>query len=68
MEVDTIGKECIKKGHGYLYKNILLIGFFGLVDDIIGVTAAGMKALKMNAFIKAKSADFVVVVIWAHKV
>jgi hypothetical protein len=50
VQFDSIGKECIKEGHGYLYKNILPIGFLGLVDDIIGVTEAGMKAQQMNAF------------------
>ena len=57
VHVDSIGKECIKEGHRYLYKNILPIGFLGLVDDIIGVTEAGMKAQKLNAFINAKTAE-----------
>ena len=57
VQVDTIGKECIKEGHGYLYKGILPVGFLGLVDDIIGVTEAGLDAQKMNAFINIKTAE-----------
>ena len=44
VQVDSIGKECMKEGHSYLYKEILPVGFLGLVDDIIGVTEAGIKA------------------------
>ena len=51
VQVDSIGKECVKEGHTYLYKNELPVGFLGLVDDIIGVTEAGINAQKMNAFI-----------------
>ena len=57
VQVDSIGKECITEGYSYLYKEILPIGFLGLVDDIIGVTEAGIKAQKMNAFINMKTAE-----------
>ena len=45
------------EGHSYLYKNCLPVGFLGLVDDIIGVTEAGLNAQKMNAFINIKTAE-----------
>ena len=57
IQVDSIGKECVKEGHTYLYKNELPVGFLGLVDDIIGVTEAGINAQKMNAFINIKTAE-----------
>ena len=44
-------------GHLYLYKDILPVGFLGLVDDILGVTEAGEKAQKMNSFINLKTAE-----------
>ena len=57
VQVDTIGKECLAEGHTYLYKEKLPVGFLGLVDDIIGVTEAGLAAQKMNAFINVKTAE-----------
>ena len=57
VQVDSIGKECMEEGHSYLYKDILPVGFLGLVDDIIGVTEAGIKAQEMNAFINMKTAE-----------
>ena len=57
VQVDSIGKECMNEGYSYLYKEILPIGFLGLVDDIIGVTEAGLKAQEMNAFINMKTAE-----------
>ena len=57
VQVDSIGKECMEEGYGYLYKNVLPVGFLGLVDDIIGVTEAGMEAQKLNAFINTKTAE-----------
>ena len=39
----------------YLYKNILPVGFLGLVDDIVGITEAGCKAQMLNAFMNIKS-------------
>ena len=55
--MDTIGKECVADGHGYLYKNELSVAFLGLVDDIIGVAEAGIDATKLNAFINIKTAE-----------
>ena len=57
VQVDTIGKECIAEGLGYIYKDSLQVGFLGLVDDIIGITTAGIEAQKMNAFINEKTAE-----------
>ena len=56
-QVDSIGKECLAAGHSYLYKNKLPVGFLGLVDDVIGITEAGIDAVKMNAFLNVKSAE-----------
>ena len=56
-QVDTIGKECVAAGHGYLFKNKLPVAFLGLVDDIIGVSEAGVNAQKLNAFINIKTAE-----------
>ena len=57
VQVDSIGKKCVADGHGYLYKGKLPVPFLGLVDDIIGITKAGLDAHKMNAFINIKSAE-----------
>ena len=57
VQVDNIGKECMQAGHFYKYKEILPVGFLGLVDDIIGVTEAGFKAQQMNAFLNLKTAE-----------
>ena len=51
-QVDTIGKECVSEVYTYLYKEILPIGFLGLVDDVIGITEAGLDTQKLNAFYK----------------
>ena len=57
VQVDSIGKECMKEGFSYLYKKTLPVGFLGLVDDIIGVSEAGVKAQMLNAFINTKTAE-----------
>ena len=57
VQVDSIGKECMAAGHSYLYKDILPVGFLGLVDDILGVTEAGEKAQKLNSLINLKTAE-----------
>ena len=41
----------------YLYKNVLPVGFLGLVDDVVGITEAGGKAQMLNSFINVKSAE-----------
>ena len=40
-----------------MYKNVLPVGFLGLVDDIIGITEAGMKAQMLNVFMNVKTAE-----------
>ena len=57
VQVDNIGKDCVDAGLGYMYKNILPIGFLGLVDDVICVTEAGYKAQEMNSFMNVKTAE-----------
>ena len=57
MQVDSIGKECLQAGHFYLYKDVLPVGFLGLVDDVIGITSAGYQAQMMNGFLNVKSAE-----------
>ena len=57
VQVDRIGQESMEAGHFYLYKEILPIGFLGLVDDIVGITEAGYKAQQLNTFINQKTAE-----------
>jgi hypothetical protein len=40
-----------------MYKDSLPVSMLGLVDDIIGLTAAGYKAHQMNALINVQTAD-----------
>ena len=53
---DSIGKSVEEAGLGYMYKDSLPISLLGLVDDIIGVTYAGYKAVQLNALINEKTA------------
>ena len=57
VQVDSIGQECMRAGHYYLYKDKLPVGFLGLVDDIVGITERGYKAQQLNGFINLKSAE-----------
>ena len=57
IQVEKIGQECLKEGYFYLYKNVLPVGFLGLVDDVVGITEAGCKAQMLNSFINIKSAE-----------
>ena len=57
VQVDMIGRECVQDGHFYLYKNVLPVGFLGLVDDIVGVTEAGYKAQQLNTVINVETAE-----------
>ena len=57
VQVDKIGKDCMEAVHLYHYKNVLPVGFHGLVDDILGITEAGFKAQQLNAFINIKTAE-----------
>ena len=44
VQVDTIGRDCLERGYGYMYKDSLMVSLLGMVDDIIGVTEAGYQA------------------------
>ena len=57
IQVERIGQECLKEGYYYLYKNVLPVGFLGLVDDVVGITEAGCKAHMLNSFMNIKSAE-----------
>ena len=55
--VDKIGIESMENGNYYMYKNVLPIGFMGMVDDIVGISEAGHKASELNAFINVRTAE-----------
>ena len=59
VQVDTIARDCTEAGYGYgyRYKDCLPIGILGLVDDTIGITKAGHKALMLNSFLNVKTAE-----------
>ena len=57
VQVDKIGQDCMNAGYFYSYKNILPVGFLGLVDDIVGITEAGYKAHQLNAVMNVKTAE-----------
>ena len=57
VQVETIGKECMKEDFNYLFKDSLPVGFLSMVDDIIGISEAGIKSRMMNAFINLKTAE-----------
>jgi hypothetical protein len=57
VQVDKIGQDCMKAGLFYKYKNILPVGFLGLVDDIVGITEAGFKASQLNSVINVRTAE-----------
>ena len=56
VQVDSIGKDCVEAGYGYLYKGKLSFSVLGLVDDMIGITEAGYQA-QMNVFLNVKTAE-----------
>ena len=47
----------MKAGYFYSYKNVLPVGFLGLVDDTVGITEAGYKAHQLNAVMNVKTAE-----------
>ena len=57
VQVDKIGQECMAAGYFYLYKNVLPVGFLGLVDDTVGITEAGYQAQQLNALMNVKTAE-----------
>ena len=56
IQVDNICKDIDGAGYGYLYKDSLPVSMLALVDDLVGVTYAGNRALQMNVAINVKSA------------
>ena len=57
VQVDSIAKDIVKAGIGYMYKDNLPISMLGLVDDLIGVTEAGFKSQQMNVILNVKTAE-----------
>ena len=57
VQVDAICKDVEKAGLGIKHKNSLEISTLALVDDIIGVSEAGYKAVQMNSVINVKTAE-----------
>ena len=57
VQVDKIGQDCMQAGLSYMYKEILPVGFLGLVDDTVGITEAGFKASQLNSIINVKTAE-----------
>ena len=57
VQVDSIAKDVVKAGIGYMYKDNLPISMLGLVDDLIGVTEAGFKSQQMNVILNVKTAE-----------
>ena len=57
VQVNSIGKKCEESGYGYKYKNKLPIPILGLVDDVIGISEAGIRAHQLNALINVKTAE-----------
>ena len=57
VQVDSINKQCVEAGYGYLYKDSLPVSMLGLVDDTIGITEAGYRAQQMNIFMNVKTAE-----------
>ena len=57
VQVEKIGIESMKAGNFYKYKNVLPVGFLGMVDDVVGITEAGHKASELNAFINIRTAE-----------
>ena len=52
-----ICQEVVKADLAYKYKNDLSVSMLALVDDLVGITNAGVKAQQMNAIINVKSAE-----------
>ena len=57
VQVDCIAKEVEKAGYGYKYQDILPVSMLGLVDDLIGITAADHRAHQLNTILKIKTAE-----------
>ena len=57
LQVDTIGKECLKESnHLYYYKGEVPIPPLALVDDLFTISTCGFKTNMLNNFINSKTA------------
>ena len=55
--IDGFGKESLKPElEPFKYKNKVSIPVLGMVDDTLGVSESGYKAVRLNAFMNAKTA------------
>ena len=52
VQCDAFGKELLEEEAPFIfkYKGYIPIGILGQVDDLIGVTEAGFKAIQMNSY------------------
>ena len=54
VHIDNVGKEYLKQGNSiYTYKNMVDIPPLSFIDDIIGISECGQKAIEMNSFINS---------------
>ena len=53
--VDTLGRKCLqRKENVYVYKKRTKIPPLGFVDDVMGVSKCGIRALELNTFITSQ--------------
>ena len=56
VSVDTFGKECQEEEkYLYYYRDIVGVPSLSMVDDLVNISECGLDAVKLNAFINAKS-------------
>ena len=58
-QVDTFGQEMLEDDFPFIfrYKGYIPVPILGLIDDTIGVTDAGYKAVQLNSFMNVKTSD-----------
>ena len=58
-QVDTFGQEMLEDNlpFTFRYKGYIPVPILGLIDDTIGVTDAGYKAVQLNSFMNVKTSD-----------
>ena len=58
VQIDSLGKDCLKnkkkKDNLYKYLGVVSIPPLSMVDDILTVSEAGSKSIKMNATVQSK--------------
>ena len=59
VQCDAFGKELLKEEAPFIYqyKRYIPICILGQVDDLIGITEAGFKAIQMNSYPNVKTLD-----------